>query len=90
MNWMAWTTPTAVFFVAIVCMLVTMTLLELKFPTTVRKGLLPIATTRGDRMFICLLSVAFIHLAWLAAGIAVVWPASVISVLWFAVLMRWG
>ena len=90
MSWMAWTMPTALFFVSIVCMLVTMTVLELNFPTTVRKGLLPIATTRGDRMFIWLLSAAFIHLAWLAVGFAIVWPATVISMLWLAALMRWG
>jgi predicted small integral membrane protein len=33
-----------------------MTVWEIKSPTTMRKGFLPIATTRGDRLFIGLLS----------------------------------
>ncbi len=33
-------------------------------PTRLRKGFLPIATTRGDRLFIGLLSAAYINLAW--------------------------
>ena len=51
-DWMAWTLPVAVFFCSIVLMLVGMTFWELKSPTIERKGFLPIATTRGDRLFI--------------------------------------
>ena len=63
-EWMAWTTPVAVFFVCIALMLVGMTVWEIKSPTVLRKGFLPIATTRGDRLFIGLLSAAYINLAW--------------------------
>ena len=45
--WMVWTTPVAVFFGCIVLMLVGMTVWEIRSPTTLRKGFLPIATTRG-------------------------------------------
>ena len=38
---------------------------ERTWPTVERKGLLPMATTRGDRLFIGLLGAAFIHLGWL-------------------------
>lgn len=62
--WMAWTTPVAVFFGCIVLMLAGMTLLELRWPTVERKGFLPIRTTRGDRLFIGLLTAAYINLAW--------------------------
>src|SRR5256885_10797251 len=51
-SWMAWTLPVAVFFSCIVLMLVGMTLWELRSPTVMRKGWLPMATTRGDRLFI--------------------------------------
>ena len=61
-DWMAWTTPVAVFFTCIVLMLIGMTVLEIKSPTTMRKGFLPIATTRGDRLFIGLLSDAYVNL----------------------------
>jgi ABC-type Fe3+ transport system permease subunit len=58
-DWMAWTLPVAVFFICIVLMLIGMTVWEIKSPTTERRGFLPIATTRGDRLFIGLLSAAY-------------------------------
>jgi predicted small integral membrane protein len=61
-EWMAWTLPVAVFFGCIVLMLLGMTVWELKSPTVMRKGFLPIATTRGDRLFIGLLSAAYLNL----------------------------
>ncbi len=61
-EWMAWTTPVAVFFVCIVLMLIGMTAWEIKSPTVERRGFLPIATTRGDRLFIGLLSAAYVNL----------------------------
>jgi len=64
-EWMAWTTPVAVFFVCIALMLVGMTVWEIKSPTVMRKGFLPIETTRGDRLFIGLLSAAYVNLAFL-------------------------
>ena len=66
--WMAWTLPVAVFFVCIVLMLAGMTLWEVKSPTVMRKGLLPIATTRGDRLFIGLLAAAYLNLLFVAVS----------------------
>lgn len=63
MEWMAWTGPTAIFFVVIALLLVTFTVLAIKFPETPRVGVLRIETTRGDRLFITLLGSAFINLA---------------------------
>ena len=67
-DWMAWTLPVAVFFTCIVLMLVGMTVWELKSPTVLRKGFLPIATTRGDRLFIGLLGAAYVNLAFVAVS----------------------
>ena len=63
---MAWTPPVAVFFASIIVLLVGMTVWEVRAPTTVRRGFLPIATTRGDRLFIGLLAVAVTNLAYIA------------------------
>jgi len=63
LSWMAWTTPVAVFFACIVLMLIGMTVWEIKSPTTERKGFLPLRTTRGDRLFMGLLTAAYINLA---------------------------
>ena len=67
-DWMAWTLPVAVFFVCIGLMLVGMTVWEIKSPTVMRKGFLPIATTRGDRLFIGLLAAAYLNLAFVAVS----------------------
>ncbi|WP_257166090.1 DUF2160 domain-containing protein [Bradyrhizobium sp. SRS-191] len=63
--WMAWTLPTAIFFVALACTLAVMTLLAARYPEVERVGVLRIPTTRGDRLFISLILAAVIHLAWI-------------------------
>ncbi|ANA33185.1 hypothetical protein R82526_04465 [Ralstonia mannitolilytica] len=63
-SWMAWTPEVAIFFGCIGLMLASMTVWEVVRPTVERKGFLPIATTRGDRLFIGLLTAAYINLAW--------------------------
>ena len=73
-DWMAWTLPVAVFFTCIVLMLIGMTVWEIKSPTTMRKGFLPLETTRGDRLFIGLLSAAYVNLIFLGiSGKLVQW-----------------
>jgi predicted small integral membrane protein len=67
-DWMVWTTPVAVFFVCIALMLVGMTVWEIRSPTRLRKGFLPMATTRGDRLFIGLLVAAYLNLAFVGLG----------------------
>ncbi|MGM9487274.1 DUF2160 domain-containing protein [Ideonella sp. YS5] len=100
-DWMVWTTPVAVFFTCIVLMLIGMTAWEIRSPTILRKGWLPIATTRGDRLFIGLLTAAYINLAFigLAGKFAEwfsldsepsIWISFVISMVALAVVMRKG
>ncbi len=68
LDWMVWTTPTAVFFICVGLLLAGMTIWEIRSPTVLRKGFLPMATTRGDRLFIGLLVAAYINLAYLGLG----------------------
>lgn len=100
-DWMVWTTPVAVFFSCIVLMLIGMTVWEIKSPTVMRKGFLPIATTRGDRLFIGLLCAAYINLAFvgLAGHLAdwfslenepSIWISFVLSMLTLALVMKKG
>jgi predicted small integral membrane protein len=75
-DWMVWTTPVAIFFTLVVLMLAGMTVWEIRSPTRLRKGFLPIATTRGDRLFIGLLVTAYINLAFVGlAGKFAAWFA---------------
>jgi len=100
-EWMAWTLPVAVFFVCIVLMLAGMTLWEIRSPTVLRKGFLPMATTRGDRLFIGLLSAAYLNLAFVAVSEKMmgwfgleqepsIWFSFVVSMLLLALVMRKG
>jgi predicted small integral membrane protein len=100
-EWMAWTMPVAVFFCCIALMLVGMTVWEWKSPTISRKGWLPIATTRGDRLFIGLLAAAWVNLAFVAVsekmigwfgldGEPSIWIALVLSMALLALVMRKG
>ncbi len=90
LEWMAWTLPTAIFFITIACMLVGMTVWQVKAPSIERKGFLPIKTTPGDRLFIGLLGSAYIHLAWLGLTSFSIWIALVLAIIWMIALMRWG
>ena len=100
-DWMAWTLPVAVFFTCIVLMLAGMTLWEIKRPTTPRKGFLPLATTRGDRLFIGLLAAAYLNLLFVAVsekmvgwfGLASepsIWISFVLSMLLLGLILRKG
>ncbi len=92
--WMAWTLPTAIFFVMITLTLGVMTWLAAVYPEAERVGILRIPTTRGDRLFISLVLAAVIHLLWIAfAGTDAIATLPIgedgveISSLWLATLI---
>ena len=89
MDWMAWTWPTAIFFMVIAGLLITFTVLAAKFPETPRIGILRIETTRGDRLFITLLGSAFINLAWLGLVGAPQPYALLVCLVYAAAVFRW-
>ena len=90
LSWMAWTTPVAILFMGIALLLIGMTIWELKSPTIARKGLLPMTTTRGDRLFIGLLTAAYINLAWTGITDLNQWWAAVLSGTAVVAIMKWG
>jgi predicted small integral membrane protein len=87
---MAWTLPTAVFFITIALILTAMGIWQVMSPSIERRGFLPIATTRGDRLFIGLLGSAYIQLAWLGLTDLSLYFALAIAVAWMVIVMRWG
>jgi predicted small integral membrane protein len=89
MEWMAWTWPTALFFIIIASILVVFTILAIKFPETPRHGVLGMETTRGDRLFITLLGSAFINLAWLGIIGANQPFALIVCLIYAAAVFRW-
>jgi predicted small integral membrane protein len=86
---MAWTWPTAAFFATIAALLLTFTILAIRYPETPRQGILRIETTRGDRLFITLLGSAFINLAWLGLTDLPQWWALGLCAIYAAAVFRW-
>lgn len=89
-EWMAWTLPTAIFFIVIALILVAMTAWQIVAPSPERRGFLPLPTTPGDRLFVGLLVTAYLHLAWIGLTQASLWIMFAISLVWMAVVMKWG
>ncbi|QOZ31984.1 DUF2160 domain-containing protein [Bradyrhizobium sp. CCBAU 53421] len=101
--WMAWTWPTAAFFVLLASTLGMMTWLAIANPEAERVGVLRIPTTRGDRLFVSLVLAAVIHLLWIGlvgtdpiftlpigegVEISSLWLGTVISLLSAVVIFR--
>ncbi|MCC8979815.1 DUF2160 domain-containing protein [Bradyrhizobium acaciae] len=101
--WMAWTLPTAIFFVLLASTLGVMTWLAAAYPEAERVGVLRIPTTRGDRLFVSLVLAAVIHLVWIGVvgtdpifslpigegvEISSLWLGTVISLLSAVVIFR--
>src|SRR5262245_55327310 len=90
LGWMAWTWQTALFFGVIALLLVTMGVWEWRVPGGgKRRGVLGLTTTRGDRLFISLLSSGYLHLLWLAIFGVPVWGATVASVVLAVLIFRY-
>ena len=91
LEWMAWTWQTAAFFGVIAALLITMGIWERFRPggSPRSPGALGINTTRGDRLFISLLSAAYVHLAWLGLISAPLWGATIISIILMLAVFRW-
>jgi len=90
LSWMAWTWPTAAFFLFILSALVCMGIWEWKRPGGApRRGIFTLDTTRGDRLFITLLGSAFIGLGWLGLFGTPLWGALIIALAWGYFVFRW-
>jgi len=90
LSWMAWTWPTAAFFIFIGVSLASMAVWEHYSPGGApRRGILGLDTTRGDRLFISLLGSAFICLAWLGFFGTPLWGGVAVSVVYGFAVFRW-
>jgi predicted small integral membrane protein len=90
LSWMAWTWPTATFFLFILFCLLVMAVWEHYSPGgNPRNGILGLDTTRGDRLFISILGSIFISLGWLAAFSTPLWGAVIISIFYTIFVFKW-
>jgi predicted small integral membrane protein len=90
LSWMAWTWPTAVFFIAIFTSIAAMGFWEYKVPGGgPRHGIFRLDTTRGDRLFISILGSCFIMLFWVGWASTVIWGGLLICLLWAVFVFKW-
>jgi predicted small integral membrane protein len=90
LSWMAWTWPTASFFIVIVLSIASMGVWERYSPGgNPRHGLFGLDTTRGDRLFISWLGTGFINLGWLAFFGAPLWGGLALAIIWFIFVFRY-
>ncbi len=90
LSWMAWTWPTAAFFIFVFVSIAGMGVWEYFRPGgDPRRGILGLDTTRGDRLFISYLGSAFIFLLWLAVFGTPLWGALVIALAYAFVVFKW-
>ena len=90
LSWMAWTWPTAAFFIAVVLSIAAMGIWEKYRPGgDPRRGVLGLDTTRGDRLFISWLGTGFIHLGWLGVFGTPLWGALVLAIFFWFLVFKW-
>ena len=89
LSWMAWTWPTAAFFIFIALAIGSMGYWEYKVPGgDPRHGVFGLDTTRGDRLFISLLGSAFVMLAWLGLYGTPLWGGLALCIAWSVFVFR--
>ncbi len=90
LSWMAWTWPTALFFIFLFSSIAAMGVWEYYVPGgSPRRGILGLDTTRGDRLFITLLGASFIFLGWLGLMGTPLWGGLILSLIWAVFVFRW-
>ncbi len=90
LSWMAWTWPTAFFFIFVFGCIAGMGVWEYYVPGgSPRHGIFGLNTTRGDRLFITLLGSAFIFLAWLGLYGLPLWGGLVLALIWGFIVFKW-
>lgn len=90
LSWMAWTWPTAAFFIVLVLSIATMGVWERFSPGgNPRRGVFGLDTTRGDRLFISWVGAGFINLGWLGFFGAPLWGGLILTIIWFIFVFRY-
>ena len=89
LDWMAWTTPTALVFVFVFGCIGLLAFFEARTPGgDPRHGILGIETTRGDRLFISILGTVFIMLAWLGLYGTPLWGGLGLAIVWWVFVWK--
>jgi predicted small integral membrane protein len=91
LSWMAWTWPTALFFIYIFGSIAAMGVWEYYEPGGgPRHGIFGLDTTRGDRLFMTHLGSCFIFIGWLFLIGFPLWGALVLAIVWAIFVFRYA
>ena len=90
LDWMVWTTPTAAVFAGLGVLLSVMAVWAKLSPPVARRGFLGMATDRGDRLYIGLISAAVVLVGWIAVSDLSMWLALGCALLVLVVIGIWG
>ena len=90
LDWMVWTSGTVVFAIAVFAGLLAITTLAIAFPSTSRKGFLPIRTARGDRIYISLLATGLVMVLWIVMTDRPLMIGLALAVVVATSIIRWG
>lgn len=83
LNWMAWTWPTAGFFIFIFGCIFVVSMIEQKRPGGApRDGVFGLTTTRGDRLFISILGSILMCFAWIGFVGIPIWGGLALALIW--------
>jgi predicted small integral membrane protein len=89
--WMQWTPITLALFCAVILMLTFMTIWDLRSPGISRKGFLPVAFARGERLFLSIVVFLATCVLWLAflpdTPLEYALPVAAVLII---ILVRWG
>ncbi len=89
LSWMAWTWPTALFFIGIFASIGAMGVWEYYSPGGgPRHGIFGLDTTRGDRLFMSILGGCFIMLGWLGLVGTALWGGLIVCLIWAIFIFR--
>jgi predicted small integral membrane protein len=90
LEWMAWTTETAILVVFIFVALAGLAVLAAVHPPEPRKGFLPMPTSGGDRVYVGLLGTGAVLIALIALTSLPIVIGLAIAAVWMAVVVVWG
>lgn len=91
LDWMLWTSATVIFAVCAAAGLLGLTLLSVLVPSAPRKGVLPIATARGDRIYISLLGTGLVMVLFVVTtDLPLPIGLLIAALLWVIPVMVWG
>lgn len=91
LSWMQWTTPTLLMVAGLFATLTVMGIWDARSPSVRRKGFLPVGFTRGERLFLSIVTFFGTMVLWLAflptTNLLYALPVAAVLIV---LMVRWG